>query len=85
MSQPPNVADIPGYSAAHVRVRVERGPASAFPCIGRGCARAAEQWAVIHERAELISASGLIYSADIHAYQPMCPSCHRLYDLARDA
>lgn len=79
-------AEIVGYSAAHTRVRVERGPAAAHACVD--CGKPAQHWSYCHsDPNELIStepgAFGLPYSCDSSYYAPRCVQCHKNFDLER--
>jgi len=70
-----------GYTAAHDRVRHDRGSASAHHCID--CGERAKHWSYDHaDEAELME-QGKPYSLDPLHYDPRCVSCHKLFDLSR--
>lgn len=73
------IGDHVGYSGAHMRVRSQRGPASAQVCT---CGAPARQWSYDHlDPAELLAPEGP-YSADPKHYIALCVSCHKKADLA---
>lgn len=73
-----------GYSAAHDRVRSDRGLASDHSCTD--CGRAASHWSYDHtDPDELISSAGLPYSVDPKHYSPRCVPCHKVFDLGRES
>ena len=71
---------VPGYFAAHFRVRVARGPAAAYPCAD--CGGPALHWSYRDGDAgqRLTDETGLRYSLDPADYDPRCVPCHRRYD-----
>ena len=72
----------PGYTAAHDRVRRDRGPAKAHRCAK--CGAPARHWSYDHSDPRQMFAAGAgWYSADPARYRPMCVSCHKRSDLAR--
>jgi hypothetical protein len=73
--------DDASYGAAHDHLRTTRGPATAHECCG--CGGPASQWAYDYsDPAPLRDGRGLLYSRDVARYRPMCPSCHKLHDIA---
>jgi len=72
------------YSAAHDRVRRERGWASEYDCVD--CGQLAEEWSYNHaDPDELIEpegcqSGGSAYSLDSNCYDPRCIPCHRRFD-----
>lgn len=74
-----------GYSGAHVRVKVVRGPARGHEC--RRCGGPARDWAYDHsdpdERIGFRDGKRLPFSLDPERYEPLCSRCHRLEDLLR--
>lgn len=75
--------DEASYSAVHQRLRRERGPAAAHPCVA--CGGTAEQWAYDHSEPEprRDPSHDAPYSVDLARYQPMCQSCHKRLDHAQ--
>lgn len=77
--------EVPGYTAAHNRVRRARGKASDFECVGT-CGGMANEWALsadatdLHFASERAGRKPHAYSLNINDYQPMCGDCHRAYD-----
>lgn len=76
-------ADI-GYSAAHERVRADRGSVKAFACVG--CSQPAQHWSYDHDDPDELHEAGLsahpmAYSADPSHYSPRCIKCHKRFDL----
>lgn len=69
------------YSAAHRRVRAEKGPASALSCLD--CLRPAAHWSYVGgDPNELVDdARGSAYSLDLSRYVPRCVPCHKKFDL----
>lgn len=57
-------------TARHERILRLRGKASYYDCIAR-CGRQAQEWAQIH---------GTDGHSPLTHYQPMCCSCHQIYD-----
>ena len=79
----------PGYHAAHHRVYTAKGKASTHACVS--CDSQAAQWAYDHTdpnelteeqewKGKTITVS---YSLDPAYYQPMCFSCHTIFDRSR--
>ena len=76
------VGDEVTYSGLHIRLRNERGPASAHACVS--CGNPAEHWAFDHSEIEpMYDPRGLPYTTDLARYQPMCQPCHRRMDAER--
>lgn len=80
-----HLSDDVDYSAAHGRVRKERGKASRYPCVD--CGARAKHWSYDHadpdERTSSVERTmGLAFSLNIEHYQPRCVPCHKRYDLA---
>lgn len=68
-----------GYDAAHVRVRLARGPAREHAC--QHCGNAAQEWAHTHaDPAQEWSDDHRPYSLDPAHYIPLCVPCHRRFD-----
>lgn len=78
-----------GYSAAHMRVRSMRGPATDHHCVD--CGGPAVHWSYDHaDPAEQRGAPApgdkpLPFSPDSDHYQPRCVSCHKHFDRAASA
>jgi hypothetical protein len=76
-----------GYTAAHLRVKNLKGPASNHLCID--CAEQASNWSYDHldpnEKTQTRQGSTLAYSANPDHYKPRCLSCHRKFDSRRRA
>lgn len=74
----------PGYSAVHMRLRVDRGSASNYKCAD--CDQDAKHWSYNHndpsEFSGIVSGYSISYSADVSRYSPRCVPCHKAYDLA---
>lgn len=75
-----------GYSAAHDRVRRDRGPITDHACID--CGRQAQHWSYNHDDPQELLAHGLsvrpvAYSLTPAHYSPRCISCHKRFDLGR--
>lgn len=75
--------DPASYSAAHGRVRRQRGPASDWRCIQ--CGAPAEQWAYRSTNAREIRGTNRagnprVWSPDPADYDPMCTPCHAARD-----
>lgn len=68
------------YVAVHIRLRSQRGKASAHSCAR--CGRPAQEWAYDHaDPDERMSDKGQPYSLDLFGhYQPLCRPCHRKLD-----
>lgn len=74
-------SDNPGYTAAHQRVRADRGLLSYQSCIE--CGAAAQHWSYDHtDPNELHTDEGYAYSADPTHYSPRCVPCHKRFDLS---
>ena len=86
----PPKGGIPGYDAAHRRVKRSRGLASAHRCVE--CAAPAAEWAYTGGDPDELTTDptvrhehpGLLYSLDPAMYVPMCVRCHRLKDHCLD-
>jgi hypothetical protein len=48
------------------------------------CGGEAKDWAYLHTGEQLVSPSGQTYSENFDDYAPMCRSCHRRFDMARN-
>lgn len=75
-----------GYSAAHDRVRRDRGPIGEHLCTN--CGDQAKHWSYDHnDPDELLeyglSANAVAYSLNPDHYSPRCVPCHKRYDLDR--
>ena len=75
-----------GYTAAHQRVRQDRGPVTSQCCVE--CGKDARHWSYDHTDAHELLAYGLsanpvAYSLDPSHYSPRCVPCHKRYDLGR--
>jgi hypothetical protein len=68
-----------GYSAVHVRLRLDRGSAEKYDCAH--CGGRAAQWAFDHGGNPSVGA--LEYSTDPTDYIPLCAKCHRRFDSER--
>lgn len=76
--------EVPGYGAAHERIRRLRGPANAQVC--SRCGGVARQWAYVAAGAsERIDSPTGPYSRIPDDYAPMCVPCHKREDLDRIA
>lgn len=74
-------AGIVGYHTVHMRLHAQRGSASQHLCVS--CGGRAKHWAYDHaDDLELVDERGS-YSMDLNRYQPMCVSCHKLFDLEK--
>jgi hypothetical protein len=80
-ANPTWVGERVGYTGAHDRVRKSRGHASGYQCVE--CGSAAAQWAYDHSCPDEKTSKMGPYSTDLSRYQPMCVSCHKLFDLER--
>lgn len=71
-----------GYTGAHMRVRRERGPASAQTC---PCGAPAQEWSYVggdpDERMGTSAGFPVVFGVNPEFYTAVCRSCHR----ARDA
>jgi hypothetical protein len=79
-------ADDAGYTAAHQRVRRDRGPISAHQCVD--CGAPARHWSYNHDDederlAHGLSAHPVAYSLNPEHYSPRCVPCHKRFDLGR--
>lgn len=76
-----------GYSAAHYRIRKDRGRAPEHGCVL--CGAQAHDWALRPGVATLVgvnNGSAARYSLDPNDYDPMCRECHSQHDWSlRDA
>lgn len=74
-----------GYSGAHMRLRRARGLATNLTCID--CLGPAEHWSFNHSTPldRTLTAKEGPYSANVDDWDPRCVSCHKRYDLNRDA
>lgn len=68
------------YGGAHMRVREDRGPASAHQC---RCGAPAAQWAYRHDDPDQRASKLGPYSVDPVHYDALCVPCHKRDDLAR--
>lgn len=67
------------YNAVHLRLRHQRGNASAHPC--EDCERSAAHWSYdLSDPNEKAAPEGP-YSTDLSRYVPRCVSCHKIHDL----
>lgn len=73
-------SDSVSYSQAHLRLKVDRGPASRFIC--RECSGPAAEWAYMGGDPDEFEWDGKKYSVDQSRYEPMCVRCHRRHDRA---
>lgn len=75
------------YSAAHMRVRQDRGSVRAHPCVD--CGQPARHWSYNHDDPdELLGTTGrsprlVAYSPKPEHYSPRCVPCHKRFDLDR--
>lgn len=74
----PRTYGVPGYYAAHQRVRDERGTASEYPCVD--CGRPAQEWTYVHHDPEEVRDHYGTYSLNPDYYAPRCVRCHRRFD-----
>lgn len=74
------------YGRHHHAIKKARGKASDHKC---ACGRQAEHWAYLHTGVDEshCPGCGIVSSADVNSYEPMCMRCHKRYDLgvAREA
>lgn len=75
-----------GYTAAHQRVRQDRGPVTSLMCID--CDQSAYHWSYDHADpnemlAYGISTNPVAYSLNPDHYEPRCVPCHKRFDLGR--
>lgn len=78
--------DDAGYTAAHQRVRQDRGPIRDQACVA--CGSPARHWSYDHtdpdpRLAYGLSANPVAYSLDPQHYSPRCVPCHKRFDLGR--
>lgn len=78
--------DTAGYTAAHQRVRQDRGLVQLHDCVN--CGRPARHWSYDHDDpdelyADVRSANLAAYSLKPEHYSPRCVPCHKRYDLDR--
>jgi hypothetical protein len=67
------------YTAVHLKLRDHRGRARDQRCVD--CGEPAQQWSYDHaDPNELLTPTGLEYSADLAHYDPRCNACHRTFD-----
>lgn len=69
-----------GYEQAHLRLKNDRGPASASECFT--CGDRAAEWAYMGGDPNEISEGRSVYSLDQSRYEAMCVPCHRRHDRA---
>ena len=68
-----------GYKAAHLRLRVSKGPASLYSCVD--CGGKAAHWSYVHGcDAELKEVESPKYCTHQEHYAPRCVPCHFAYD-----
>lgn len=73
-----------GYSAAHERVRSDRGLVQTHNCVD--CGTKAQHWSYNHTDPDELHADGLsahpvAYSVRPEHYSPRCIKCHKRFDL----
>jgi hypothetical protein len=79
----PLKGEVPGYDAAHKRIRRRIGPAATRSCCL--CGQRADEWAYMGtDPEELTTATGLRYSLKVEHYSPACRPCHRAMDHSLD-
>ena len=72
--------DDASYRSIHQRIGRARGPASTHACLH--CGKTARHWACDHTDPNEMTAAGYgSYSADPERYIPLCPPCHKRFDL----
>ncbi len=81
----PTRQPVVNYNSAHARIRRDKGPASAHPCVD--CGAPATQWAYDGlDPNELTDTTpselGLRYSLSVDHYQAKCAPCHVRMDRA---
>lgn len=79
-----HLAEVVGYTAAHDRVRRDRGSADRHAC--RDCGRTAKHWSYTHDDPNELVAYGLsrspiAYSTTPDFYVARCVPCHKKHDL----
>jgi len=69
----------PTYTAVHLRIRAQRGPAKDNTC---GCGLPAEHWAYVRgdDQSVRYNEQGRPYSTDLSRYVALCVTCHRRMD-----
>src|SRR5690625_4837991 len=69
--------DAVGYTAAHDRLRSDRGRVQGYSCVD--CGDRAEQWSYDHSDPDelMCPRMGLPYSLDPECYSPRCVPCHK--------
>lgn len=68
-----------GSSAAHSRVRTDRGPARDYACVD--CGETAAHWSYNHEDPDELPAISGPYSLSPDFYEARCVPCHKRFDL----
>ncbi|RSO02325.1 hypothetical protein DMH26_14365 [Streptomyces sp. WAC 05379] len=68
------------YVYAHRKVREKRGTAASHRCVY--CKRPADHWALNHTKAVKVTDGQFVWSEAPADYDPLCRSCHRIYDQA---
>lgn len=69
-----------GYYAVHDRVYREKGKARDHQCCA--CGETAKQWAYDHADPDERASKNGPFSLHPSHYQPMCISCHKIFDMA---
>lgn len=75
------------YPAAHARLRADRGPAKAHPCVG--CGGQAAHWSYNHDDPgemyfdDPSSGCTLAYSVKQGSYSARCATCHKRFDMSK--
>lgn len=74
------------YTAAHERVRADRGRVQQYPCVG--CGSPAAHWSYDHDDPDERHSArertlGIAFSLDPAHYSPRCVPCHKRFDLDR--
>lgn len=76
--------DNSGYTAAHDRVRADRGTAQEHRCAAPGCRNQAHHWAYDHsDPRQSVDPTCGPFSLDTSRYRALCVPCHKRVDLAR--
>lgn len=70
--------DAASYTAVHLRLRVERGPARSHPCVD--CGEVAHDWSYNGRDENCVRSPRGVYSVNLDNYDPRCRCCHRQYD-----
>ena len=77
-------SDEPGYQAAHLRIKAQRGAAKDYACVD--CGGPAEHWSYVGGcDAEMVGSNGhydLPYCPHPEHYSPRCVSDHKRFDAA---